>query len=43
MIERAKPPARLVGTSLAAGRGKAKGGNLETLKERAGKLLRKKS
>lgn len=43
MIEAAKPPTRMVGTSLAAGRGKAKGGNLETLKERAGKLLRKKS
>lgn len=43
MVDKGKPLPRMVGTSLAAGRGKAKGGNLDTLKERAGKLLRKKS
>lgn len=43
MIDRGKPLPRMVGTSLQAAKGKAKGGNLSTLKERAGKLLRKKS
>lgn len=42
-VDKGKGP-RMVGTSLgAAARGKTKGGNLETLKERAGKLLRKKA
>ncbi|PCC72692.1 hypothetical protein SAMN02745121_01808 [Nannocystis exedens] len=43
MIDKGKPLPRMVGTGLQAARGKAKGGNLATLKERAGKLLRKKS
>lgn len=42
-IDRGKPPLRMVGTGLAGGRGKLRGSNLETLKERASKLLRKKS
>lgn len=42
-IDVGKPLAKMVGTSLAAARGKAKDGNLTTLKERAGKLLRKKA
>lgn len=41
MIDKGK--ARMVGTSLQSARAKARGGNLATLKERAGKLLRKKS
>lgn len=43
MIDKGKPPPRMVGAGLHAARAKAKGGNLATLKERAGKLLRKKS
>jgi hypothetical protein len=43
MIDKGKPLPRMIGTSLQAARGKAKGGNLATLKERAGKLLRKKA
>ena len=42
-IDKGKPTLRMAGTSLAGPRGKTKGSNLETLKERAGKLLRKKS
>lgn len=43
MVDKGKPLPRMVGTGLQAARAKARGGNLATLKERAGKLLRKKS
>jgi hypothetical protein len=43
-VNKKKPPLRAVGSSLGANRGKkSKVGALPTLKERAGKLLRKKS
>lgn len=43
MIDKGKAAPRMVGVGLHAARAKTRGGNLETLKERAGKLLRKKS
>jgi hypothetical protein len=42
-VDKGKPLPRMAGTGLAAARGKKRGSNLETLQERAGKLLRKKS